>query len=82
MPLYFGESDKVLKGEVNRMVTCDGYTLYQRKNQIIIGLPQTWETLCDSSSPIVDRQLYLTTEQEACLLMLVKKFMMNDEEEE
>ena len=57
------------------MVISNGYTLYQRKNQIIIGLPQTWETLGDSVFPIVDRQPYLTTEQEMCLLAIVKEFM-------
>ena len=56
------------------MVTSDGYTLYQRKNQIIIGLPQTWETLGDSAFPIVDRQPYLTTEQEMFLLAIVKEW--------
>ena len=63
------------------MVVSDGYTLYQRKNQIIIGLPQTWETLGDSAFPIVDRQLYLTTEQEMCLLAIVKEFMRGDSDE-
>lgn len=61
------------------MVTSDGYTLYQRKNQIIIGLPQTWETLSCSTFPIVDRQPYLSTEQEMCLLAIVKEFMRGEQ---
>ena len=63
------------------MVTSDGYTLFQRGNQIIIGLPQTWVTLTDSVSPIVDRQPYLSTEQEMCLLAIVKEFMRGDSDE-
>lgn len=63
------------------MVTSDGYILCQKKNQIIIGLPQTWVTLTDSVSPIVDRQPYLSTEQEMCLLAIVKGFMRGDKNE-
>lgn len=71
----------VQKGEkVNRMVTSDGYTLYQRKNQIIIDLPQTWVTLSDSVSPIVDRLPFLSVEQESCLLAIVKEFMRGGED--
>ena len=62
------------------MVTSDGYTLYQRKNQIIIGLPQTWETLGCSTFPIVDRQPYLSTEQEMCLLAIVKDLMRGEQD--
>lgn len=60
------------------MVISDGYTLYQSGNKIIIGLPQTWATLTDSVSPIVDRPPYLSTEQEMCLLAIVKEFMRDD----
>lgn len=63
------------------MVTSDGYTLFQRENQIIIGLPQTWATLTDSVSPIVDRQPYLSTEQEMCLLAIVKEFMRGESDD-
>lgn len=62
------------------MVTSDGYTLFQRGNQIVIDLPQTWVTLTDSVSPIVDRKPYLTTEQEICLLAIVKEFMRGEQE--
>lgn len=62
------------------MVTSDGYTLYQRKNQIIIGLPQTWVTLSDSAFPIVDRVPFLSIEQESCLLAIVKEFMRGEQD--
>lgn len=63
------------------MVISDEYTLYQRKNQIIIGLPQTWETLSCSTFPIVDRQPYLSTEQEVFLLAIVRKLMEGNSDE-
>lgn len=63
------------------MVTSEGYSLYQRKNQIIIGLPQTWETLGDSAFSIVDRKPFLSTEQEMCLLAIVKEFMRGDSDD-
>lgn len=61
------------------MVTNDGYTIYQMKNQIIIDLPQTRVTLSDSVSPIVDRRPFLSVEQESCLLVIVKEFMRGEE---
>ena len=64
------------------MVKSDRYTLFQRGNQIIIGLPQTWATLTDSVSPIVYRQPYLSTEQEMCLLVIIKEFMRGDSDED
>lgn len=64
------------------MVTSDGYTLCQKKNQIIIDLPQTWKTLDCSAFPIVDRQPYLSTEQEMCLLAIVKELFATDVKEE
>ena len=62
------------------MVTSDGYTLFQKGNQIIIDLPQTWVTLTNSTSPIVDRKPHLSTEQEMCLLAIVKEFMRGEQE--
>ena len=63
------------------MVTSDGYALFQEVNQIVIDLPQTWKTLTDSVSPIVDRKPYLSTEEEMCLLAIVKEFMRGDSDD-
>ena len=40
------------------MLTSDGYSLtyYKNKNQIIIGLPQTYETATNTYEQVVDRR--------------------------
>ena len=52
------------------MVTCNDYLIMQKKNAILITLPQTWKTLA-STAPVRDRKECLTTEQEAILLNMV-----------
>lgn len=40
------------------MIVSDGYSLayYENRNQIVIGLPQTWETIANTFDPVVDRR--------------------------
>lgn len=62
------------------MVTSEGYTVRQERNRIIIDLPQTWETLTNSAFPIVNRPIFLSTEQESCLLAIIKEFMRGEQD--
>ena len=52
------------------MLTSDGYSLtyYKNKNQIIIGLPQTYETAVNTYEQVVDRR---TDVEEMDLLVLL-----------
>lgn len=65
--LYF------LKG--GHMITNSGYTLYQTGNQIIICLPQTWDSLTNTVTPVSGRKKWLTDEEEAALLSIVKRML-------
>jgi hypothetical protein len=52
------------------MLTSDGYSLtyYKTKNQIVIRLPQTYETLTNTYDQVVDRR---TDVREIDLLVLL-----------
>ena len=60
------------------MVTCNDYLIMQKKNAILITLPQTWKTLA-STAPVRDRKECLTTEQEAILLNMVIQMLEGEE---
>ena len=60
------------------MVTCDGYMISQRKNAVLITMPQTWETMT-STMPLSNRRAWLTTEQEAILLNIVIQLLEGEE---
>lgn len=52
----------------------DGYSCFQdvNANRIIIGLPQTWKTLNNTTTAITTRKLMLTSGEEAALLAVVR----------
>jgi len=55
------------------MISIDGYTIIQHinENAIMIQLPQTIETIKTSASPISNRKLKLTDEEEQAILTVV-----------
>ena len=56
------------------MTTSNGYTIiqYPTKNKIVITLPQRWNTLTNTFTPISDRRIALTDAEEAALLVAIK----------
>ena len=65
------------------MITSDGYTIiqYPTKNKIVIMLPQKWDTLTNTLTPISDRRISLTDAEEAALLVAVKAMFENGKNE-
>ena len=61
------------------MTVIDGYSImqYVTRNQIVITLPQTVDTLANTVAPIVDRRKVLTDLEEAVLLTAVKAMFEN-----
>ena len=59
------------------MTVIDGYSITQYGNQIVITLPQTWDTLTTTVTPIADRRKVLTDLEEAALLTAVKAMLEN-----
>lgn len=57
------------------MIISDGYTIRQErtKNRIVITLPQTWQTLQNTVTPISYRKTELTESEEALLLNVVRQ---------
>ena len=69
------------------MTTIDGYTInqYPTKNEIVITLPQRWDTVTNTFVPVSDRRIALTDAEEAALLAAIKTMFENgnmDEVEE
>ena len=56
------------------MLTSNGYSLvyYKNRNQIVIGLPQTWRTLTNTTSPVIDRRTDVKESELMCLLQVVQ----------
>ena len=56
------------------MLTNNGYFLvyYKNRNQIVIGLPQTWRTLTNTTSPVIDRRTDVKESELMCLLQVVQ----------
>lgn len=56
------------KGE--KMITSNDYYLnyYPNRNQIVISLPQTWRTLTNTTSPVIDRRIDVKESELMCLL--------------
>lgn len=61
------------------MTTIDGYTInqYPTRNEIVITLPQRWDTLTNTLVPVSDRLETLTDLEEAALLVAVKAMFEN-----
>ena len=55
------------------IISESGYSIIQNvsTNTITIGLPQTIDTFCNTTSPVVDRKRMLTESEEAVLLQFV-----------
>lgn len=64
------------------MVTANGYILTQYPNRIVISLPQTWDTLTDTTGILRNRRDVLTAEEEAILLDIVMELYEGDMGEE
>ena len=64
------------------MIESEGYFLnYERKNnRIVIMLPQTLETLTNTTSMVTNRRTHLTQSEETIILMTVKAIMERKEE--
>lgn len=62
------------------MTVIDGYfiTQYVARNEIVITLPQTLDTLTNTVTPIADRRKVLTDLEEAALLTAVKALFENE----
>lgn len=56
------------------MIESNGYVLVYKpkENQIVITLPQTFSTLTNTLSPVVERRIDICTEEEAAILNVVK----------
>ncbi len=65
------------------MVTANGYILtqYPKQNRIVISLPQTWDTLTDTTGILRNRRDVLTAEEEVILLDIVMELYEGDMEE-
>lgn len=63
------------------MIVSDGYYVMQvvQENKIIIGLPQTMQTIGNTIDKISDRRLALTDEEEASLLLTVRRLLEQKE---
>ncbi len=59
------------------MIVSDGYTAeyYRKRNEIVITLPQTLDTLTSTSAPIASRKTTVTSDELAVILEVVKKMM-------
>ena len=64
------------------MVTLDGYTVMQKKNEICIFLPQTMETMTSTVAPVTGRKLWLSDTEKSVLLWIVKKMMEVEQDEQ
>ena len=56
------------------MLTNNGYSLvyYKNRNQIVIGLPQTSQTLTNTTSPVIDRRTDVKESDLMCLLQVAQ----------
>lgn len=61
------------------MTTSDGYAInqYPTRNEIVITLPQKWDTLTNTVVPVSSRRIALTDAEEAALLVAVKAMLEN-----
>lgn len=66
------------------MTVIDGYSImqYVTRNQIVITLPQTLDTLTNTVAPIADRRKVLTDVEEAAILTAVKAMFEDGERDD
>ena len=66
------------------MLTLNGYSLvyYKNRNQIVIGLPQTWRTMTNTIEPVVDRKVDVEDKDLAILLTAAQAIFLNGEKRE
>lgn len=62
------------------MITANGYTLiqYPKQNRIVISIPQTWDTLTDTTGTVRNRRTVLKEKEEAILLSIVMELYEGD----
>lgn len=63
------------------MVMVDGYYLnyYPERNQIVITMPQTMQTLTNTVSMVTNRRVSITREEEAVIVNVVKAIMERED---
>lgn len=63
------------------MVMVDGYYLnyYPERNQIVITMPQTMQTLTNTVSMVMNRRVSITREEEAVIVNVVKAIMERED---
>ena len=59
-----------------------GLIYYPKRNQIVITLPQTWETPADTSSPVIDRRTDVTEIDLLAVLQVVQVIFSKGERKE
>ena len=66
------------------MLTNNGYTLiyYKNRNQIVIGLPQTWGSLTNTINLVADRRIDVEEKELAKLLEVAQAIFLNRERRE
>lgn len=64
------------------MIVSDGYSIeyIPKRNQIVIGLPQTMTTISSTVAMISNRRTYITETEEAAILAVVKAIMEGETE--
>ena len=69
------------KGE--KMLASNNYYLnyYPNLNQIVIRLPQTWRTLTNTTTPIIDRRTDVKESDLMCLLQVAQVIFCKVEDE-
>lgn len=58
----------------------DNYSInqYPTRNEIVITLPQSWDTMTNTLVPVSDRRSALTDAEETALLLVVKAMVENN----
>lgn len=64
-------------GKERVMIISDGYSIefFKNRNQIVITVPQTMETLTSTVAMVSNRRTYLTESEMTALLGVVKAIM-------
>lgn len=66
------------------MLTNNGYSLvyYKNRNQIVIGLPQTWGSLTNTINLVADRKVDVEEKELTILLAVTQAIFLNRERRE